>query len=63
MAGWNADTAAGPLGAGSVTLVEGSILLYFVIQRGYPGRSSAWPLRGRRQDPFNLASDGGWTGA
>ena len=24
MAGWNADTAAGPLGAGSVTLVEGS---------------------------------------
>ncbi|MBT2538498.1 glycogen debranching N-terminal domain-containing protein [Arthrobacter sp. ISL-69] len=24
MAGWNADTAAGPLGAGTVTLVEGS---------------------------------------
>ena len=24
MAGWNADTAAGPLGAGAVTLVEGS---------------------------------------
>ncbi|WP_018762563.1 amylo-alpha-1,6-glucosidase [Arthrobacter sp. 135MFCol5.1] len=24
MAGWNADTAAGPLGSGSVTLVEGS---------------------------------------
>ena len=24
MAGWNADTAAGPLGPGSVTLVEGS---------------------------------------
>ncbi|MEV8148570.1 glycogen debranching N-terminal domain-containing protein [Arthrobacter sp. NPDC080073] len=24
MAGWNADTAAGPVGAGSVTLVEGS---------------------------------------
>jgi glycogen debranching enzyme len=24
MAGWNADTAAGPLGAGNVTLVEGS---------------------------------------
>ncbi|MGO4859807.1 glycogen debranching N-terminal domain-containing protein [Arthrobacter sp. 2MCAF14] len=26
MAGWNADTAAGPLGAGTVTLVEGSSL-------------------------------------
>src|SRR5881397_824617 len=24
MTGWNADTAAGPLGSGSVTLVEGS---------------------------------------
>lgn len=24
MAGWNADSAAGPLGAGTVTLVEGS---------------------------------------
>jgi hypothetical protein len=24
MAGWTADTAAGPLGAGAVTLVEGS---------------------------------------
>jgi len=24
MAGWNADTAAGPVGAGTVTLVEGS---------------------------------------
>lgn len=24
MAGWNADTAAGPMGAGAVTLVEGS---------------------------------------
>ena len=24
MAGWNADTAAGPIGAGTVTLVEGS---------------------------------------
>lgn len=24
MAGWNADTAAGPLGPGAVTLVEGS---------------------------------------
>ena len=24
MAGWNADTAAGPLGSGTVTLVEGS---------------------------------------
>lgn len=24
MAGWNADTAAGPLGAGTITLVEGS---------------------------------------
>ncbi|WP_426762672.1 glycogen debranching N-terminal domain-containing protein [Pseudarthrobacter sp. 1G09] len=24
MAGWNTDTAAGPVGAGTVTLVEGS---------------------------------------
>lgn len=24
MAGWNADTAAGPVGAGTVTLVEGT---------------------------------------
>ena len=24
MAGWNSDTAAGPVGAGTVTLVEGS---------------------------------------
>ena len=24
MAGWNADTAAGPLGAGTLTLVEGT---------------------------------------
>ncbi|HEY8702009.1 MAG TPA: glycogen debranching N-terminal domain-containing protein [Arthrobacter sp.] len=40
MAGWNADTAAGPLGAGTVTLVEGSAFCISLpngdIQSGHP---------------------------
>ncbi|WP_066285330.1 amylo-alpha-1,6-glucosidase [Arthrobacter sp. B6] len=60
MAGWNADTSAGPLGPGTVTLVEGSS---FCISAGngdiYPGRSQGVFVDDTRiLSSWNLAVNG-----
>ena len=69
MAGWNADTAAGPLGAGTVTLVEGSSFCISLPNgdihpehpaRGFlPGHPHPVPLEPDRQRPAAGAAGGG----
>jgi glycogen debranching enzyme len=69
MAGWNADTAAGPLGAGAITLVEGSSFCISLSNGDIdPGHShglfvqdarilSGWSLTINGQSPEPLAAE------